>query len=220
MDQIESLLKRPRAYYNVDGMGELGGGVMLLAYGLIQWVIVQAPRDSVWHKSVWLIFIVAMAAIHYGTKAIKERITYPRTGYVEYSETARRLSSVIAAVIAAIFALGLFVVVRSHRDMSLPCSFIGLPIAAAYARGFARTATWKWAVFAVLAIGSVTIGILPADLMGALARNSGAPGFVSAKATGACMLTFLLFGAVFLISGGISLRLYLRRTQSLARDVA
>jgi len=220
MEPIEKILKRPRAYNNVDGVGELSVGITLLAYALTLWVIADTPGSSIWHKGVWLVLVALVALTHYGSKAIKERITYPRTGYVEYSGKGRRAASVVAAVTAAACALGLFWAIRTHRDLSIPCSFAGLAIAAAYARGFAGTAGWKWIAFAALAGGSAAIGFLPAASMGALARESGAPGVVTAQATGACILSFLFCGAVFLVSGGVSMGMYLRRTEPRARDAA
>ena len=214
MNQIESLLERPRAYYNVDGVGELSSAVMILIFALVQWVQVHTPVTSAWHKNTWFIFMGAVAAVHYGSKAIKQHVTYPRTGFVEYSKSARRLLAPAAAAVAAIFVFGLVFAVRSHRDLSIPLSFIGLPIAAGYARRFATTVAWKWAVFGVLATGSLVITILPAGLMGILAKDSWMPGVFSARSTGACLLSLMLCGTTLLISGGISLWLYLRRTKA------
>ena len=91
MDEIESLLNRPKYYNNIDGLGELGGGFMALSFGFIQWMQVRSPAHSAWH-SMWVfcIYFGSMWAIHrYGTKAIKEHITYPRTGFVEYRKRDR-----------------------------------------------------------------------------------------------------------------------------------
>jgi hypothetical protein len=35
MDQLGNLLDRPRLYYNIDGLGELGVGVMFLGTALL-----------------------------------------------------------------------------------------------------------------------------------------------------------------------------------------
>jgi hypothetical protein len=48
MDQLESLLNRPKAYYNIDGVGELAMGFMCLAGSLLAWLQANAPKDSVW----------------------------------------------------------------------------------------------------------------------------------------------------------------------------
>jgi hypothetical protein len=86
MDRIGSLLDRPKQYYNIDGVGELGVGFMLLGFSLIVWMQVHAPEHSVWNQMYTLFLYVGLmvAIIHYGSKAIKTHITYPRTGFVEY----------------------------------------------------------------------------------------------------------------------------------------
>ena len=86
MDQIESLLQRPKLYNNIDGVGELGIGCMILGCALLMWLQAHAPAGSLWHKLyvvLPLIFLI-VSLIDRGSKAIKKRITYPRTGFVEY----------------------------------------------------------------------------------------------------------------------------------------
>jgi hypothetical protein len=224
MDQIESLLKRPMAYNNIDGVGELGMGFMTLGFALIQWIQMHTPGNSAWHRSAFFIFMGVLAAIHYGSKAIKEHITYPRTGFVEYRKPitvgrSRIPVSLLAAGVSAALAVGLSFALRRHWDLSTLVSFIGLPFAASYAYGFARTAEWKWVVFGVLATGSFVIALLlPADLVAMLAKDSLLPGVISAKAAVDCWLTFVLYGVTFMISGAISFWLYLRVTNAPVED--
>jgi len=86
MHQIPSLLERPKLYYNVDGVGELGIGFMCLGWSLLGWLQLHTPRTSVWHPMYTFPIYVAvmLSIIHYGSKAIKNRITYRRTGFVDY----------------------------------------------------------------------------------------------------------------------------------------
>ena len=64
MDQIESLLNRPKAYYNIDGVGELAGGFMCLGCGLLMWLQAHAPKDSVWHgMPAFIIYVGLMCLI-------------------------------------------------------------------------------------------------------------------------------------------------------------
>jgi hypothetical protein len=71
---------------------------------------------------------------------------------------------------------------------------------------------WKWAVAGVVALGSIVIAVLPADVVGAVG------GGTSATYRGAFLLTMMLYGAVLLISGGISFWLYLRHTEAPAPE--
>jgi hypothetical protein len=213
MEQIESLLNRPKAYYNIDGVGELAMGFMCLAYSLLGWLQANAPKDSVWHgMPAFIIYFGLMCLIlHFGPKAIKKHITYPRTGFVEYRkrDTVWR-PMILGAAVSAAMSVGLMVGLRRHWNMTTPVSLIGLLFAAGYAYRIARTVRWKWAVAGVVALGSVVIAVLPADVVAALAGHS--------PVRGAFLLTFMLYGAVLLISGGISFWLYLHHTEAPAPE--
>jgi hypothetical protein len=213
MDQLESLLNRPKAYYNIDGVGELAIGFMCLAGSLLAWLQANAPKGSVWHgMPALIIYFGSMCLIlHYGPKAIKKRITYPRTGFVEYPkrDTLWRPMT-LGAVVSAALSAGSIVGLRRHWNMTTPVSLIGLLFAASYAYGIARTVRWKWAAAWVVALGSIVIAALPADVVGALAGHS--------SVRGAFLLTFILYGTVLLVSGGISFWLYLRHTEAPAPE--
>ncbi len=86
MDQLKSLLPRPKFYNNIDGMGELGRGIVSLGFAIILWLSIGMPVDSIWNRMdlSMACYILIFIAIDYGIKAIKKRITYPRTGFVEY----------------------------------------------------------------------------------------------------------------------------------------
>src|ERR1035441_463118 len=92
MDQVGSLLDRPKLYYNIDGVGELRGGFTMLGFALLMWLQAHSPSGAIWHQMY--AFVVYMAVmfsiIHYGTKAIKNHITYPPTGFVEYRKPGKR----------------------------------------------------------------------------------------------------------------------------------
>jgi hypothetical protein len=208
MDQIESLLNRPKAYYNIDGVGELAGGFMCLGFGLLMWLQAHAPKDSVWHgMPAFIIYVGLMCLIlHYGPQAIKKHITYPRTGFVQYrSRDSRWRPMILAAVVAAAVTVGLAIALRRHWNMTTPASLFGLLFAASYAHAFARTVRWKWAVVCVMALGSLAIAVLPADVVGHSWQ-------------GAFILIMMLYGAVLSISGGISFWLYLRHTEAPAQE--
>jgi len=82
MDYIRSLLNRPKAYYNIDGAGELGCGFMCLGYTRLQWLQVHAPQHSVWPQHlVFCIYVgLMLSIIHYGSKADQEAHHLSRTG--------------------------------------------------------------------------------------------------------------------------------------------
>jgi hypothetical protein len=222
MDPIESALQRPKSYNNIDGMGELGTGFMMLGFALLTWLQVHSPESAVWHKMYVLFLWVGVmgAIIHYGSKAVKEHITYRRTGFVEYRKRNRIWPAAIASVASALVAAGLAFAVRSHGEIGGPHSgpttsvaLIGLVFAAAYGYGIARSVRWKWAVVGVIAICSLTIAMLPPDWVGPIVGSPSNAGPFSLGSVGAWLLIMLTYSAILLISGAISFVLYLRHTQ-------
>ena len=221
MDKIESLLQRPKLYNNIDGVGELGMGFMLLGFALLQWLQANSPRNSMWHKVyVVLPLILLMAAIiDWGSKAIKGHITYPRTGFVEYKKRDNVWIAAIAFVTSALVAAGLAFAARSHWSigshlgLTTPGALVGLAFAAAYAYGVARAVHWKWAVVGAISACSVVIAMLPADWAGAIVGSPSNAGPFSPGNVGAWLLSILTYGAILLFSGVISFVLYLRHTQ-------
>ena len=215
MDQVGNLLDRPRLYYNIDGLGELSGSVMCLGCTLLWWPLMRSPADSVWHRISFFAFVGLMLLIHYGTKAVKTRITYPRTGFVEYRR--RRHTSAIAAAVGALATAGLAVAFRRHWDISTLVSLVGLVFAAAYGYNFAKSVRWKLVFVGAMAVASLVIAFLPADVLGAL--GSELPAHPDrAKLLGTILLSLMVYGTMLLISGGISLWLYLRHTQAPAQE--
>jgi hypothetical protein len=218
MDQVERLMQRPILYDNIDGAGELALGFFLLGYTLLRWLPIHARW---WHRyGVLLGFLLLIAAIHYGVKAIKTHITYPRTGFVEYRKRGYVWKGAIVGVVVGLFiGLGIVLVAHSHWVagcshwvLRMPAALFGLIFAAGYAYKIASTVRWKSAVAAVMAICSVEIALLPQGAIRAMmGRNS-----AFATAFGALRLTFAFYGAILLISGGISFVLYLRNTHPAA----
>jgi hypothetical protein len=210
MDQVGNLLARPRLYYNIDGLCELGGGVLFLGIALL----LSLPANSVWHKVSWFLFLGLALAIRYVIEAIKTHITYPRTGLVEYRRSDWRRTSIISAVVAALILVGLFVAVRRQWDITALASLAGLVFAGAYAYNIARAVRWKWIVACAIALGSVAISFVPADVLAAMANDSLVTHPVLAKLGGMMVVSFLTYGAMLLISGSISFWFYLRHTQA------
>jgi len=73
MQHVQTLLDRPKFYYNIDGVGELAVGFMLAGFTAFEWIAAYAQRDSIWNKIYTLYVFVALlcAIIHYGTNAIR-----------------------------------------------------------------------------------------------------------------------------------------------------
>src|ERR1035437_7456859 len=141
MEKIESLLRRPKFYNNIDGVGELEIGFMVLGCALLTWLQARSASGAIWHKVyiVLPLIFVMISIIDHGSKAIKKRITYPRTGFVEYKKRDSVWPAAIAFVVSALVAAGLALAARSHRGigshfgLATPAALLGLAFAAVYA---------------------------------------------------------------------------------------
>jgi hypothetical protein len=214
MDQVSNLLKQPKCYYNVDGVGELGIGFMCLCVAFLSWMQLRTSEHSLWNKpyTVLIFFLALSAVIKYGSEAIKKRITYPRTGFVEYRKRDTIwIPLIMGAVGAAAIAVLLAVANRAHWELVAPASLIGLLFAATYARGIARTVHWKWIVAIAMAIASVWMALVPPERIGAIIAHSWTARLFPPTAIGAFLINLALYGALLLVSGGVSFALYLRR---------
>jgi hypothetical protein len=222
MNQAESYLERPNLYNNIDGMGELVMGFYVLGSALFAWFNLHSPTNSVWHKIyMFAIYMAVMLAImHYGNQAIKERITYRRTGFVAYRPRDKYwIPFVLGAGVSALLSAIVYLIVRRHWDISTatPVFVMGLMFAAMYVR-LARTVRWKWAMFYIVVATVLAIAALPADLPEAFANHTGWTLAIPAKVVGAYWLTFVVCGAEMMISGSVSFWLYLRHTQAPAQE--
>jgi hypothetical protein len=118
---LDDLARRPARYWNVDGLPELMMGLLWIAWGGA-WLIGQRiPHDS-WLNVYWLVVSPALAAsgfaVMWATRRLKERLTFPRAGYVEWKEPSRgaRLRAAAVAITAAV-ALAVMVLTRDTRQM-------------------------------------------------------------------------------------------------------
>lgn len=220
MNPSTDLLDRPKLYFNIDGVGELGMGFMLASGAAILFLQAHSAPNSIWNQTYTflVLWFVVIAVIHYGSKAIKNRVTYPRTGFVEYRKRdVVWLPMILGAVAAALGAAGLAIVLRRHADLTIVAALLGLLFAARYAYGFVRTVPWKWSVAAAMALASLAAVAVPSPWLATLAGSS--HDLNTARTMGMLLYFFAAYGILFLISAAISFWLYLRHTQAPAPEV-
>ena len=107
--------KRVKRYWYTDGIAELAGGGMLLLLGVYfggqEWLPEGSTLRGLLRASLALLLIGGVFATRWLVNAMKLRLTYPRTGYVEYPESAkntaprRLLTGGIAAIVAALLVV-------------------------------------------------------------------------------------------------------------------
>ncbi|HUZ47187.1 MAG TPA: hypothetical protein VMW54_11185 [Terriglobia bacterium] len=198
-NQVDDYVKRPLQYGNIDGLEELAVGLIWAGFALFWWFQEIAPSSSVWRGEMRLVLCMGTfgLAVHYGKKALKKHITYPRTGYVKYRQTPKGVWRIVAgALTAVVVALAVAFVSRHSAFPSFTMVVIALTSAGwglAYAMLTRLDAVWRWVVLVVLVAAPPAVTMLPLD---PLWRDH---------------LPFVLQGLIFMVSGTIGLALYLRR---------
>ncbi len=116
---LENLMKRPIRYWYEDGFGELVTGVLFVFIG--GFLLFQ---ELVTHSLVKAIAgILGMVIIggspflgRFFIKRFKEKLVFPRSGYVKFP-TAPKKRRIITMAVAAFVAIGLIVLVTQYQDI-------------------------------------------------------------------------------------------------------
>src|SRR5512138_856027 len=111
--------QRVKRYWYTDGIGELIGGGMFLLLGLyfsLQQYFGDRSLVGALLQSGLVLFLIV--AIFFGRRlinALKARLTYPRTGYVEYQAIEKNKFWQRVLTMAIAMAIAMFMVVISRR---------------------------------------------------------------------------------------------------------
>ena len=87
-NELQNYLERPKRYNNIDGTGEMAMGLMGLGFTFLNYLSAVLPKNSMWRHGFpsMVLFVggllLMFGVLHWGPKAIKKHITWPRTGYV------------------------------------------------------------------------------------------------------------------------------------------
>ena len=211
---------RPPRYSNYDGTGEMAFGLMALGFTLLGYLQTHQPKDSMWRRGTasMLLFcaviLLLLGLLHWVPKAIKQHITWPRTGYVALREPAKfawkgKRSVWRIAAGAAVGALWIACLMQfAMRHEHDPMSLIWMSNVAIYVAGYAflicrfeKARSWKWLVFLLMALGVLAIGF-----------------FVPGDFAQSWPLMFLFVGLAWLGSGVANLCLFMRHNKLPAPD--
>ena len=198
-DETTQIRQRVNRYWYSDGIGEMMGGVMffLLAayFALQQYLGDESFIGGLLQAGLVLLLIGGVFVGRRVVNTVKARITYPRTGYVEYRTNNRNavLMRVLAAVTAMTVASISIFVVRRFDSIDAMVAVTGVLVAVilmvkqAWTSGVGR--------FYFLSAASLVFG-------GILSVS----GFTRGYNLG---LFYGLMGLAFVISGGLTLKRYL-----------
>lgn len=199
-DETAQIEQRVKRYWYSDGIGEMMGGVMffLLAiyFSLEQYLGDESFIGGMLQAGFILLLIGGVFVGRRVVNIIKTRITYPRTGYVEYRTNTRNavLMRVLAAFTAMIVASISIFVARRFDSIDAMVAVTGVLVAVI----LIVKQGWSFGVgrFYFLSAASLVFG-------GILSVS----GFASGYNLG---LFYGLMGIAFVISGGLTLKSYLR----------
>jgi len=193
--QIDQVVKRAYGYFYRDGLVEISVGGLFLVVGLLLQLfdpsLAGSPVPLIAGIGLPLLTIGGALLINRAVKEIKERVTYPRTGYISYhKEKPSRARWLIPGVAFALLVTSFF----------LPERLI-------------QMALWEGVMlFAVLSIIGYRVGVKRFYLLGALAALIGLSATLGN--TGDLLgstVTFAGTGLAMVISGGVVLLSFLRR---------
>jgi len=193
--------QRVKRYWYTDGIGELTGGGMFILLGVYfaaqQYLGENSMVSGLLQGGLVIFLIGGMAIGRWLIQALKARLTYPRTGYVEYhvdqqnSNKRRVIVAVVAGLVAA-FTLVFAERIVSFLDLTLALTGILVGIILIFLQG--RGSGLER--FYILGGMSIVLGI-------ALSLSSLPQGY-------SLGLFYGLMGFTCIISGGIVLRRYLQ----------
>jgi len=195
---LDRAAQRAQQYWFTDGIGELAVGGVFLLVALYFGAQAVLPEDSflgsMLAPAMLLVFVGAGVIARSLIRTLKERLTYPRTGYVAYRQPDKK-----RRWITLLFAMGMAMLV-SALFASAPASLAWIPAVS----GLLIGVYWLYyghrlglVRFYVLAALSAIMGT--AITLAGLGEARGLP------------LYYGVIGLALLVSGGFTLRLYLRQ---------
>jgi hypothetical protein len=191
--------QRINRYWYTDGLGELIGGSMFLLLGLYFALQDYLGQDTMLSGILQASLVLLMIGGAYISRrlinAMKTRITYPRTGYVEYKVNQKEA--------------------KSKRVMAFVLAFAVAALAVAFAGMFksfdSMVAVTGFIVGMILVLlRAKSSGLTRFYFLGALSMILGLMTSRSGLSNGYALgLYYALMGVCFLVSGGVTLLHYL-----------
>lgn len=199
-DKFQIVEKRVKRYWYSDGIVELSLGGMFFLLGVyfgIQGYLGEGSQASViMQVGLFVLIFAGIVGVQRVVNALKARLTYPRTGYVEYRKDGQDIKQrrnifmgVALALVAA--SIILFDFFRNFDSMILGTGvMVGAVFIALRGKSTGVTRFYVVGVFSILLGVTLSLDNLPQEYNLALFYG--------------------LLGIAIMVSGGIVLRRYLR----------
>lgn len=199
-DNVSDVEQRVKRYWYVDGFGELvgGGGMCLILavyFSAQQYLGDDSLISGLLQASLVLVLLGGMFLVRRLISAAKLRVTYPRTGYVEYraSEKNRLVTGILSGVVGMVMAMTFIFIVRQFNQIDAMVAVSGVVM------GIILLVKQVWTTkvkrFYILSVAAL--------IYGAALSVSGFPRGYNLG------LFYALMSLSFVISGGLTLKKYL-----------
>jgi hypothetical protein len=204
---VSEYMRRPLRYAQADGLNDMGLGLATLGWSLVMFLEMRAPSDSIWSRGqsfpvlALLILGPLFLLIHFGTRYIRSRVTFPRTGYVAYRRQPSKW--VMAVALGAGTAAAVALATQSSARLFRGPFLFGLVLGLAYFFAALKQRLGRYWI-----IGSLSL------MLGAAIEIE------RVELQQATLWYFLLMGAAMLCTGGLTMYLYLRRTHPPETDAS
>ena len=196
LSEVEQRIKR---YWYTDGIGELIGGGMFVLLGvyfaLQEFLGQNSMIGGILQVSLILVMIGGMSLSRRLVNTLKTRLTYPRTGYVEYQVDQHKLKTSGFWVVLLAFAISTLTMVFVRLFQTFDSIVAVTGVAVGLILIILRAKSAGLARFYVLGVVSVLLGL-------ALSISRLPNGY-------SLGLFYSLMGLAFMLSGGLTLRHYL-----------
>ena len=199
-DNVSDVEQRVKRYWYVDGFGELVGGggmclILALYFSAQQYLGDDSLISGLLQASLVLVLLGGMFLVRRLISAAKLRVTYPRTGYVEYrtSEKNRLVTGILSGVVGMVMAMTFIFIVRQFNQIDAMVAVSGVVMGVILL--VKQVWTTKVKRFYILSMAALTFGA-------ALSVS----GFPRGYNLG---LFYALMSLSFVISGGLTLKKYL-----------
>lgn len=198
--EIKAVAKKAERYWFEDGIWEIGFGlvnILLAAFFLL--VESLDPPGIVLMILQVFVFLGAFWGMSRLVKLFKERVTYPRTGYIAYRKPARG-SRIKRSILTAFLAIGLAGLVAAAANVNLLRNTQAL-VTAVLMAGVLVYLGYRFNLVRLYGLAIVTA------LLGALLSLLALPDLLITA------IYFGGFGLLMALSGTFALLIYLSRTK-------
>ncbi len=198
-DNLSDIEQRVKRYWYVDGFGELVGGggmclILALYFAAQQYFGENSLISGLLQAGLVLVLLGGLYLVRRLINAAKVRVTYPRTGFVEYSQPGNKaLAGILSAVMAMVMAFTFIFIVRQFNRIDAMVAVSG----AVFSIVLFVKQVWTVKVKRFYILSAVSL------VCGAILSVSGFPRGYNLG------LFYLLMSLSFAISGGLTLKKYL-----------